>query len=365
MPRPIWRGAISFGLVTIPVQVVSATESHDIALHRVHAKDNGRIRNRKVCELDGNVVPGEEIASAYPVSRDEVVPLTDEDFDHLPIPTAKTFELLAFLPSQEIDPLQLDRAYYLRADGQAAAKPYVLLRDALERSGKVAVGKVALRGKEVLALIRIHEGALTMHTMLWPDEIRPHTGLAPDQDIRLTDEELQRAEDLMASMSEVPEEELHDDYTDALVRVVSAKLEGREVEPPPATEAPSAQVVDLMAALEESVRKSRRSRGEEPSEPGARKQSGGTAKPSARKTAKAATKTATTTAAKTATKTATKTTTGTSSKPASASASTPGSRKTGNQAAKKTASKAASKTASKAAAPTPAKKTASRTRKGA
>ncbi|MFF3766077.1 Ku protein [Streptomyces sp. NPDC001922] len=353
MPRPIWRGAISFGLVTIPVQVVSATESHDIALHRVHAKDNGRIRNRKVCELDGNVVPNEEIASAYPVSRDEVVPLTDEDFDHLPIPTAKTFELLAFLPSQEIDPLQLDRAYYLRADGQAAAKPYVLLRDALERSGKVAIGKVALRGKEVLALIRIHEGALTMHTMLWPDEIRPHTGLAPDQDIRLTDEELQRAEDLMASMSEVPEEELHDDYTDALVRVVSAKLEGREVEPPPATEAPSAQVVDLMAALEESVRKSRRSRGEEPSEPAARKQPGGTGKASSRRTAKAATKTTT------------KTTTGTPSKPASASAEKPSSQKAGKQAAKKTAGKAASKTASKTTASKPAKKAASRTRKGA
>ncbi|MGP3998617.1 non-homologous end joining protein Ku [Streptomyces sp. 8N706] len=271
MPRPIWRGAISFGLVTIPVQVVSATESHDITLHRVHAQDNGRIRNRKVCELDGEDVPNEEIASAYPVSRDQVVPLTDEDFDRLPIPTAKTFELLAFLPSQEIDPLQLDRAYYLQADGPAAAKPYVLLRDALDRSGKVAIGKVALRGKEVLALIRIHEGALTMHTMLWPDEIRPHTGLAPDRDVQLTDEELRRAQELMESMDEVPEEELHDDYTNALVEVVTAKLEGREIEPPPEPEAPSGQVVDLMAALEESVRKTKQTRGGKPADAGARK----------------------------------------------------------------------------------------------
>ncbi|MGP4003510.1 non-homologous end joining protein Ku [Streptomyces sp. 8N706] len=210
---------------------------------------------------------------------DRLVPLTDEDFDRLPIPTAKTFEILAFVHASEIDPLQLDRAYYFRADGPAAAKPYVLLRDALERSGKVAVGKVALRGKEVLAMIRIHQGALTMHTMLWPDEIRPHAGLAPSGDVELTDEELQRAIELMDSMDEVPEQETMDHYTQALEQVAAAKLEGRELEP----EAAARPVVDLMAALEESVRKTQQARG------GQRKEAGGR-KSTARKTKKTAAK---------------------------------------------------------------------------
>ncbi|MET8676058.1 Ku protein [Streptomyces sp. NPDC004647] len=280
MPRPIWRGAISFGLVTIPVQVVGATESHDLGLHRVHTVDSSRVRNRKVCEIDGGEVPNEDIAKGYPVGKDTVVTLTDDELDQMPIPTAKTLEILAFIPGEDIDPLQLDRAYYMQADGPAAAKPYVLLRDALVRSGKAAVGKVALRGKEVLAMIRVVDDALTMHTMLWPDEIRPHAGMAPDREVQLTDEELQRALELMDSMDQVPEEELHDDYTRALEQVVTAKLEHR---PPPKIEQPEAPrggVVDLMAALEQSVRKTQEARGGQPKESGAKK------KTATRKTAK-------------------------------------------------------------------------------
>lgn len=271
MPRPIWRGAISFGLVTIPVQFAAATESHDITLHRIHAKDGGRVRNRKVCELEDREVSSEEIASAYPVSKDQVVPLSDEDFDQLPIPTAKTFEILAFIHNKEVDPLQLDKAYYVQADGPAAAKPYVLLRDALIRSEKVAVGKVALRGKEVLAAIRVHEGALTMHTMLWPDEIRPHDGMAPDRDVQLTDEELERAQALMDSMSEVPEQDMHDSYTHALEQVVVAKLEHKPVPMAEQPEEPSRGVVDLMDALEESMRKAQEKQGGKPKETGGKK----------------------------------------------------------------------------------------------
>ncbi|MGP3951169.1 non-homologous end joining protein Ku [Streptomyces sp. 7N604] len=271
MPRSLWKGAISFGLVTIPIQVVGATESHDITLHRVHKADNGRVRNRRVCELDGQEIPLEDIVSAYPVGRDQVVPLTDEDFDQLPIPTAKTFEIIAFMSAETIDPLQLDKAYYLVADGTAAAKPYVLLRDALERSGKVAVGKVALRGRESLAAIRIHQGALTMHTMLWPDEIRPHEGMAPEQDVKLSNQELQAALALMDTMDEVPEDALHDEYTRALEEVVTAKLEHRPVPKAeePAEKAP--RVVDLMAALEKSVSEQRAARGGQPKETGAKK----------------------------------------------------------------------------------------------
>lgn len=277
MPRPLWRGTISFGLVTIPVQLVGATESHDITLRQVHERDGGRIRYRRVCEIEDREVPYEDIARAYPVSRHQVVPLTDDDFDKLPIPTARMVEILAFLPSERIDPLQLDRAYYLQADGPAAAKPYVLLRDALARSSKIAVGKVALRGREALAAIRVHQDALLMHTMLWPDEIRAPAGMAPTRDVQLSEEEMQAALQLLESMNEVPEDELHDDYTKALEEVVTAKLEHRPVEQPaPAEAAPP--VVDLMAALEQSVQNSQRARGGRSKQTGTKKSTAKTTK---------------------------------------------------------------------------------------
>ncbi len=138
MPRPLCAGAISFGLVTIPVKVVSATEDHDVHFHRVHLADMGRVRTRKVCELDDQVVSQDEIGKGYEIAKGQTVPVTDEELEQMPLPTAKAIEIAAFTDADTVDPVRISDSYYLAADGQVAAKPYALLRKALERSSKVA-----------------------------------------------------------------------------------------------------------------------------------------------------------------------------------------------------------------------------------
>ncbi|MBQ0984969.1 Ku protein [Streptomyces sp. F63] len=264
--RSIWKGSISFGLVSIPVKVFGATENHSVSFRQVHAADGGRIRYRKVCELDEEEVPTEEITKAFEAADGTTVPLSDEDLSALPLPTARTIEILAFVPADTVDPLQLDRSYYLGADGGGAVKPYVLLREALNRSEKVAIAKLALRGRETLAMLRVVDDTLALHTMLWPDEIRPSAGVAPDTEVGIRDAELDLADTLMQTLGELDPEELHDEYREAVEALVAAKLEG--VEPEEARERVEAggKVIDLMAALENSVRAAREGRGEQTAE---------------------------------------------------------------------------------------------------
>ncbi|WP_338120201.1 Ku protein [Streptomyces agglomeratus] len=179
MPRPIWSGAISFGLVTIPCRVLSATENHSIAFRQFHEADGGRIRYQKVCELDGQVVHQGEIGRGYEISRDTIIEVTDAELDAMPLPTAKAIEIVAFVPAESIDPVRIGDSYYLAADGAVAAKPYVLLRQALERSSKVAVAKYAWHNRERLGLLRIKEDAIVLHSLKWPDEIRPLSPCSP------------------------------------------------------------------------------------------------------------------------------------------------------------------------------------------
>ncbi|MGP3925455.1 non-homologous end joining protein Ku [Streptomyces sp. 8N616] len=260
--RSIWKGSISFGLVNIPIKVFGATESHSVSFRQVHASDGGRIRYRKVCELEETEVPNEEITKAFEAPDGTTVPLSDEELESLPLPTAKTVDILAFVPGDTIDPLQLDRSYYLAADGAGAAKPYVLLREALNRSQKVAIAKLALRGRETLGMIRVIEDALVLHTMLWPDEIRQPTGIAPDAKVKVRDAELDLADTLMATLGELEIEELHDEYREAVEALVTAKLEGTEPEPVGAPAEGRGKVIDLMAALEKSVKAVQEGRGE-------------------------------------------------------------------------------------------------------
>jgi DNA end-binding protein Ku len=354
--RSIWKGAISFGLVSIPIKVVSATESRGVSFRQVHTTDGGRIRYRKVCELDGEEVPSEEIGKAYETVDGSRVQITDDDLASLPLPTAKTVEILGFLPAEDIDPIRLDRSYYLTGDGQSAAKPYVLLREALQRSGRVAIAKLALRNRESLGMLRVYDDTLTLHTMLWPDEVRPAEGMAPSENVSVRDAELDLADALMETLGELDLEELHDEYREALEALVDAKETG---EPLPVGEpAPRAgKVVDLMSVLENSVQAARQSRGEDAGDAevhqlrggtGARKQSGAKAS-SGKAAAKKATKTG---AQKSAAKktTAKKTTAKTAAK---------------KTAAKKTAAKKSA--AKKSAAKSTAKKTAAKrgTRKSA
>ncbi|KOT91403.1 DNA repair protein [Streptomyces sp. NRRL F-5755] len=260
--RSVWNGSISFGLVSIPVKTYSATErTASVSFVRIHAKDGGRIHYRKVCELDGEEVPTEEVGKGYQAADDTIVPITDEDLAKLPLPTTKTLTILAFVGADEIDPLQLDKSYFLGPNGVAATKPYALLRDALEHQEKVAIGKVAMHGRETLAMLRAHDGAIAMHTLLWPDQIRSAHAVAPSEKVEIRENELALAETLMDSLGELDESELHDDYREAVEELVTAKLEGGEPVAPRAAPR-GGKVIDLMAALENSVRAARESRGE-------------------------------------------------------------------------------------------------------
>ncbi|MFJ7773932.1 Ku protein [Streptomyces yangpuensis] len=260
--RSIWNGAISFGLVSIPIKLVNATESHSISFRQIHLADGGRIRYRKVCELDGEEVSGAEIGKGYEEADGSVIPITEEDLAQLPLATARTIEIMSFVPAEEIDPLQMDAAYYLAANGATAAKPYTLLREALKRSRKVAIAKFALRGRERLGMLRVVDDVIAMHGLLWPDEIRVPEGVAPDAEVTVRDAELDLADALMATLGEVELESLHDDYRDAVEAMIAAKA-GGAFEPAEATVEPAGgQVIDLMAALEKSVRAAKASRGE-------------------------------------------------------------------------------------------------------
>jgi DNA end-binding protein Ku len=348
--RSIWNGAISFGLVSIPIKLVNATESHSISFRQIHVEDGGRIRYRKVCELEEKEVSGAEIGKAYEDADGSMIPITDEDLSHLPLPTARTIEIVAFVPADRIDPLQMDAAYYLAAGGAPAAKPYTLLREALKRSNKVAVAKFALRGKERLGMLRVVGDAIAMHGLLWPDEVRAPEGVAPDTNVTVNDKELDLADALMDTLGEIDIEELHDEYREALEEVVAAKAAG---EAPPQSPEPArgGKVLDLMAALEKSVKAAKESRGEEAAEEdGSQEDAEVTHLPARKRTAKK-------TAAKKSTgkKTAAKKTTASSSSSAKKTASK------SSQSTKKTAAKksTAKKTTTKQQ---PAKKTASRKR---
>jgi DNA end-binding protein Ku len=259
--RSIWNGAISFGLVSIPIKLVNATESHSISFRQIHLEDGGRIRYRKVCELEEREVATDEIGKGYEEADGEIIPITDDDLAQLPIPTAKTIEIEAFVPADRIDPLQMGSAYYLAANGVPAAKPYALLREALRRSQKVAICKYALRGRERLGMLRVVDDVIAMHGLLWPDEIRSTDEVAPDMDVTVREKELDLADALMNTLGEVDLTDLHDDYREAVEELITAKASGEA--PPTVPAAPAGgKVLDLMSALENSVRAAKEARGE-------------------------------------------------------------------------------------------------------
>ncbi|MFE5890475.1 Ku protein [Streptomyces sp. NPDC056462] len=263
MPRTIWSGAISFGLVTVPINVVSATENHSIQFHQYHLEDMGRVRVRKVCELEDREVSQSEIGKGYEYARDQVVAVTDDDLSNLPLPTAKAIEIQAFVPLESIDPIRIADGYYLQPKGDVAAKPYKLLKQALERSSRVAVAKYAWSGRERLGLLRVRGDAIVLHAMRWPNEIRNPAELLPPP-VELTDEEIESALALMDNMTrdDLEGPEFQDTYTDALAEIIEAKREDKPLPQAPQDEDTGGKVFDLMAALNESVAKAKASRGE-------------------------------------------------------------------------------------------------------
>ena len=252
MPRSIWKGAISFGLVSIPVKLYTATESKDISFRQIHDADcKARIRQQRWCPVHETVVEYNEIVRGYEYSKDRYVILDDEDFDKLPLPSKHTINLDAFVEAEEIDPIYFERSYYLEPD-EAGAKPFALLMRALQEKGLVAIAKIAIRNKEQLCALRPQEGALTLETMYLADEIREAPAEVDWRSQKVSAPELKMAETLIEMLHKPFEpEEYHDDYRAALREVIDAKLEGVVLEEVESREPP--KVVDLMAALRASV----------------------------------------------------------------------------------------------------------------
>jgi DNA end-binding protein Ku len=263
MPQSVWKGAISFGLVSIPVRLFSATEEKDISFRQVHREDGGRIRYKRVCSIDGEEVPYSDIAKGYELPDGEMVVLDDDDFANLPISSSRAVEVLSFVPADQIDAVQMGKPYYCDPTG-ADAKPYVLLRDSLEKADRVAVVKVALRQRERLAMLRARDGVLILQTLLWPDEVRTPRLKFQDQDVTVRQQELAMAESYISALSgDFEPGEFSDDYREALEEVINDKVAGREVKAPAEEPESTGQVVDLMEALRRSVAEAKAKRGED------------------------------------------------------------------------------------------------------
>ena len=253
--RSIWAGAISFGLVVIPVKLYAATEQRDITFRQVHRKDGARIQFRRVCTLDGEEVPYSDIAKGYELPTGDMVVLTDEDLSDLPLVTAHRIEVLHFAPAAQVEAIYSNKSYYTEPE-QAGVRAYALFRDALEASGKVAVAKVALRQREALAALRVREGVITLETLLWPDEVRTPDFAFLDEDIEVRSQELKMAASLIDTMTEDFEpDQYRDAYREALEAVVQAKVEGNDIVRPSGQDLPEAkkQPADLTEILRASV----------------------------------------------------------------------------------------------------------------
>ncbi len=251
--RSIWKGTISFGLVSIPVKLYGATEERDVSFHQVRRSDGSRIRYKRVAEADGEEVTFGDIAKGYPMPGGDVVVLTDSDFAELPLATSRAIDVLEFVPLEQVDPVYYQKSYYLEPD-KTGDKPYVLLRDALERSGRVALVKVALRTRESLAVLRVRGGVFVLETMFWPDEVRTpdFAFLATETEVR--PQELAMATSLIETLaSDFHPEEHRDHYREALEELIQAKIAGEELVTPASGDGTRAPVLDLMAALRASV----------------------------------------------------------------------------------------------------------------
>lgn len=260
--RAIWKGAVSFGLVNVPVRLFAATEENDIRFHQVHRPDGGRIRYKRTCSVCGEEVGFDSIAKGYETSDGQLVILTDEDLDKLPVATSHEIDVVEFVPSSQVDPILFAKSYFLEPDAKAA-KPYALLREALVETERMAIVKVALRQKETLAVLRVRDKTILLQTMLWPDEVRKAEFPVLDTEVELRPQELKMAASLVESMAaDFEPEEFTDGYRAAVVELIEAKVERGESaqlvedEKKPAA-GKTGEVIDLLTALQRSVDRAR------------------------------------------------------------------------------------------------------------
>ena len=295
--RAIWTGAITFGLVNVPVKVYSATEDHDVALHQVHDADGGRIRYKRVCEIDGKTIPYEHIAKAYDDGERTVI-LTSEDLESLPAERSREIDVVEFVPNDQLDPLWFDRSYYLEPDSKSL-KAYALLRKTLEDEDRTAIVNFALRQKTRLGALRVRGNVLVLQTMLWHDEIREADFPALETSPRITERELSLSAALMESFAgDFEPEKFTDEYQEELRKLIDAKLEQGETIDTAVTfgeeeekAAGGGEVIDLMEALQRSVERSRGDTSSEKKTPAKASAKGSTKKePAAKAPAKKAKK---------------------------------------------------------------------------
>ncbi len=261
MPRSLWKGAVSFGLVTIPIKLYTATDEKDVSFNMLHKKDGARIRLQRICSEEEIPVENSEIVKGYEVSTDNYVIMDDDDFSKVPVNSTRAIEITDFVPLEQIDPIYFQKTYYLEPD-KVGAKPFALLREVLKDSRLVALAKVTLRQKEQLCTLRVYGDAIAMETMFYPDEIRSADDLEVPGAVEIGEKEMKMAKSLVDMLTgDFEPEKYHDNYREALLELIDRKSEGEEIKRP----APVAgKVTDLMEALRASVEAARSKRDEAP-----------------------------------------------------------------------------------------------------
>jgi DNA end-binding protein Ku len=288
--RAIWNGAVSFGLVSVPVKLYAATENHDVRFHQVHAADGGRIRNKRTCAVCGQEVDYADIVKGFETEDGELITLSEADLESLPAAGGhREIDVVEFVPADQVDPLLLERSYYLEPESRAV-KPYVLLREALRQTDRMALVKVSLRQRETLALLRVRGAVIVLQTMLWTDEVRTPDFEILDSEISLREQETAMAASLIDSLSaDFDPSRFRDEYRDATVALIEGKRTSGDFRPAPATVSGTGRdgtdsMTDLLSALQRSVEAAKASpsdavaAGTEPSVPAQRTDTPGPAK---------------------------------------------------------------------------------------
>ena len=256
MPRAMWKGAISFGLVSVPVGLFTATDEKSLHFNQLHDEDFGRIKMQRVCSKCGEMVDFEHIVKGYEYEKDKYVVMTNEDFDAVPVESSRAIDIVQFVALEDIDPIYFQKSYYLVPE-ESGLKAYQLLRRAMEEDGRVAIAKVAFRDKEHLAALRFKDDVFVLETMYWPDEIRAADFDILDKKVDVRDTEVQMAKSLIDNLTEPFEpQKFKDEYREALLEIVEKKVAGEEIEAIPEPE--PTKVVDLMEALKASVEQTKK-----------------------------------------------------------------------------------------------------------
>jgi DNA end-binding protein Ku len=260
MPRPLWKGAISFGMVTIPVKLYTATEEKDVRFNMLHENDHSRIKQKTFCAEEDVEVSRDEIVKGYQIGPDQYVVMEEDDFDKVPVNTTHTVEITDFVSLDEIDPILYQKTYYLEPE-DVGVKPFALLMAALKETNRIAIAKVTLRQKEQLCTLRIYENTIALETMYYADELRSTEELTTPEDIKVSDRELKMAVSLvdMLTTDDFDLASYKDNYREALLDIIRAKSEGQVIEAP---KAQPAKVTDLMEALRASVDAAQKKRSE-------------------------------------------------------------------------------------------------------